>query len=502
MPLSVRELVARREFGLTVAAGASGLDRPISWVHASEVCDPTPWLEAGSLVLTTGIGRAGPESVAATARRLAASGAAGIGIAVDLVYDDVPPEVVRVGAETGLPVLVVPYTTPFVALAQAVASRIASEERSALHRALHLYPRLTAAALELGAMRGTTRELAREYGGWAAVVDPAGEVLAVAPETAVADAARAASAAAVSGQSLSVVDSHGHLVGHTLGAGAVRGRLLVWREEPFARPDYTVVAAAASLVTYDVEQRRRTRAEGHRAAAEAVRETLEEGADPVTATRLLTAWGLDPQDITVMVLRTPPAAGTYDVLTDYEPPVLATSTDRGETVLLTSRPAEVLAALRDPAGPLDRVCPGPAGVSEAVSTGSLTQGLRQARQALAIGLREGRAVTSIRELGAIELLLASAERSVPDILVARVIDPLRRAEEDRGVPLIATVRAFLDNNGSLARAAAELGIHRHTLHHRLGVVGRVLDRDLDSAYVRLELALALQAHALGADGTA
>lgn len=514
MPLSVRELVARREFGLTVTAGTAGLDRAISWVHASEVPDPTPWLEEGSLVLITGVGHPGPRSVAATARRLADTGAAAVGIAVDLVYDTVPPEVVRVGEETGLPVLMVPYATPFVALSQAVADRIASEERSALRRALRVYPRLTAAALELGAVRGATRELVKEYGGWAAVTDPAGNVLTVAPRSAARAAERTAADTVWSGRSLSAVDLAGHLVGHTLGADTVRGRLLLWRAEPFTRTDHTVAAAAASLITYDLEQRRRSRAEARRADADTLREALRDEADPAAATRLVAAWGIDPADVTVVVVHPgphspdepQPAAGAHRldvhlVLTDYPHPALAATSDAGETVLLTSRPEPLLAGLRDPDSPLGQACPGPAGVSEAVPAHALAQGLRQARQALAIGRTEGRAVTRVRDLGAIELLLASAERSVPELLVTRLIDPLRRAEAERGVPLVATVRAFLDHNGSVARAAADLGVHRHTLHHRLGVVRKVLGRDLDAAYVRLELSLALAAHSLREDGT-
>ncbi|MDT0445807.1 PucR family transcriptional regulator [Streptomyces johnsoniae] len=499
MPLSVRELVARREFRLTVVAGEAGLDRPITWVHASEVPDPTPWLEAGSLVLTTGVGHEDPASVAAMARRLAATGAAGIGIAVDLVYRTVPPEVAAVGEETGLPVLVVPYATPFVAISQAVASRVAGEERAALERALLVHRRLTEAALAHGAAPGAVRVLAREYGGWAAVVDASGAVLHAAPEAAAAEAAEAAAEAgglrSREGQSLSFVDARGHLVGHALGTGAARGMLLIWRRAAFTGPEHSVVAAAASLVTYEFEQRRAATAQARRSSADAVHQALREGADPAAARRLLSAWGLDPAAVTVLVARAARWPGdAHDVLADQDLPVLAAAGTDGETVLLTSEPERVLALLEDRTAGV--------GASGRVGAGELAEGLRQARQALVIGLREGRQVTSVGDLGVIELLLASAERSVPDALVRRLIDPLRRAETERGIPLVATVRAFLDNNGSVARASAELSVHRHTLHFRLGVVGDVLDADLDSSYVRLELALALQAHALRGDAAA
>ncbi|WP_049579776.1 PucR family transcriptional regulator [Streptomyces sp. SBT349] len=506
MPLSVRELVARREFRLSVAAGAAGLDRPISWVHASEVPDPTPWLEPGSLVLTTGVGHDGPSSVAAMTRRLADAGAAGVGIAVDLVYREVPPEVAAAGEETGLPVLVVPYATPFVALAQAVARRIAGEERAALERALVVHRRLTEAALARGAAPGAVRVLARELDGWAAVVDAGGTVTEVAPEGAVGAAAVAAGelGGGRSGQSVSVVDATGHLVGHPLGAGGPRGHLLIHRRAAFTAAEHSVVAAAASLVTYEWEQRRAAAAQARRSGADAVAQALRPGADPEAARRLLAAWGVPPEAVTVLVARAVDWGGDpHGFLAERDLPVLAAGPgvdgegdgegeEDGESVLLTGDPERVIALLR---GRCAQV-----GVSGRVGAAELAEGVRQARQALVIGAREGREITRVGDLGVVDLLLASAERSVPDVLVRRLIDPLSRAGAERGMPLVATVAAFLDNNGSVARASAELGVHRHTLHHRLEVVREVLGRDLDSSYVRLELALALQAHALRGDG--
>ena len=54
--LTVRDIVAIPSLGLRTAAGERGLDNHVTWLHASELLDPTPWLEGGELVLTTGLG--------------------------------------------------------------------------------------------------------------------------------------------------------------------------------------------------------------------------------------------------------------------------------------------------------------------------------------------------------------------------------------------------------------------------------------------------------------
>ena len=39
-----------------MAAGAEGLENAVSWLHVSELADPTTWLEGGEFLLTTGLG--------------------------------------------------------------------------------------------------------------------------------------------------------------------------------------------------------------------------------------------------------------------------------------------------------------------------------------------------------------------------------------------------------------------------------------------------------------
>ena len=48
-------MLTLRELEVRVVAGEAGLDRPVRWVHISELADPTPWLSGGELLLTTGL---------------------------------------------------------------------------------------------------------------------------------------------------------------------------------------------------------------------------------------------------------------------------------------------------------------------------------------------------------------------------------------------------------------------------------------------------------------
>ena len=49
MVMTVRRLIATPELGLSLAAGRTGVNRTISWAHAIELADPSPWLSGGEL---------------------------------------------------------------------------------------------------------------------------------------------------------------------------------------------------------------------------------------------------------------------------------------------------------------------------------------------------------------------------------------------------------------------------------------------------------------------
>jgi len=59
--------------------------------------------------------------------------------------------------------------------------------------------------------------------------------------------------------------------------------------------------------------------------------------------------------------------------------------------------------------------------------------------------------------------------------------------------LVASLRAWLSRHGQWDAAAADLGVHRHTLRYRMRRVEEILGRSLDDPDVRMELWLALKA---------
>ena len=52
---TVDQLLADERLGLRLVAGAAAAKGEIRWVHATELVDPTEFLEGGELLLVTGV---------------------------------------------------------------------------------------------------------------------------------------------------------------------------------------------------------------------------------------------------------------------------------------------------------------------------------------------------------------------------------------------------------------------------------------------------------------
>jgi PucR family transcriptional regulator, purine catabolism regulatory protein len=120
--LTVSDIVGIEALEITLRGGRSGMGRPVRWVHISELDDPTPWLRGGELLLTTGLPlRAGP---AAYVERLSDAGLTGMGLGLGFGYDAAPDDAVTAADRLGFPLFEIPYQVPFIALTEAVFTRI------------------------------------------------------------------------------------------------------------------------------------------------------------------------------------------------------------------------------------------------------------------------------------------------------------------------------------------------------------------------------------------
>ncbi|GAA4829227.1 PucR family transcriptional regulator [Saccharopolyspora rosea] len=480
MPLTLRDLVADPELGLVAHAGAESLDQPVTWVHTSELADPTPFLEGGELLLTTGMSLR-PDGAGRFVERLVDAGVAGLGFGVGLSHRAVPDELRSAAEGAGLPLLEVPRPTPFIAISKAASRAIAADEYAGLRRTSRAQHELAQAAGSSSGVAALVRKLAGLLDAWVLLLDAGGRPLHGAPAAALnrldrisseVDRLRAKRGLAATGFSLDDQEVSMQALG-----GRARGFLVVGRGGPFATTDHHVINSAASLLTLALEQVEALAATRRRLRTGFL-ELMLRGEAVQDALSDLHA-ELPPEPFRVVVLAE--AGEADDVLSRLEAdkpsePVYLAEHDGCAVGVVAGGPAlDWLTARPDAA----------IGISEPCGVDSLAEGLRQARQAARAA---GRGDTPVRfgELaghGLLDLVPDADARAFAEALLA----PVR----DNDV-LLRSLQTWLAHHGQWDPAAGRLGVHRHTLRNRVRKAEELLGRRLDQPGVRAELWLALQ----------
>ena len=112
-----------------VLAGAGNLDRPVTWVHTSEVLDIASLLRGGELLLVGGVSlaTATADERRAYIRELAAVGAAGIALETGTSIPAVPEEMITEAERVGLTLIQLERVVRFVEVTQAVNGQLVNE---------------------------------------------------------------------------------------------------------------------------------------------------------------------------------------------------------------------------------------------------------------------------------------------------------------------------------------------------------------------------------------
>ncbi|MFG3284371.1 PucR family transcriptional regulator [Streptomyces sp. NPDC048111] len=510
MPPTLASLVQHSALKLTVRAGEEHLDRPVRWAHVSELADPVPYMEGGELLLITAmkLDAEDPQAMRRYVRRLSRAGVVGLGFAIGVTYDTVPDALLEAAREEGLPLLEVPRRTPFLAISKAVSAAISADQYRAVTAGFEAQRELTRAALADGPAV-LIAKLAAHVDGWAALYDTSGAVVAAAPEWAARRAARltadvarlrerAAPASAVVGGADEASGDRVEL--QSLGTGRrVRGALAVGTGAPLGTAERYAVHSAVALLTLTTERSRSLQAAEQRLGAAVLRMLLSGQQDHARAVAGDLYGGLLDAPFRLVIAE---LAGEGDGagLGALAEAMESAAARCGEAVLVVPEGARVVVLAAD-GGEAVAACLAHegaegeelvVGLSAPAGPIAAASAYKQAEQALSVARRRGKPLVEHEDLVAgsvLPLLADDAVRAFADGLLRALYEHDATGRGD----LVASLRAWLSRHGQWDAAAADLGVHRHTLRYRMRRVEEILGRSLDDPDVRMELWLALKA---------
>ena len=468
--ITINELVHARRGDLSIVAGHGGGERVISWSHVCDLPDPWAWVRPGDLVLTTGDGL--PAEPAAQAEWLSALidvGISGLVLAPRPGAPSPSPAMMGAANERSVALLTADFSLEFAGLARTVIESAVQSERDHINTARRLFDVYTEALRTRPDLSGRLDAVGRSI-GWSI------SVVRSSDGTVVATGGRAGEAV----QPITV-PVPGSVAAH-VEVRPSRRRLL----------DGSLVHYLAGLVGIELE--RLTQVDRQRARkGEAVLRGYLDGS--VGAAQLRYELGernmadtVDPRPVHHRHHALSPAGrlAARHIGPAREPLVA----DDGGGELLALIPADWpdLDAFRLRTAPDAHV-----GLSAAFVAGVNPVDARvQARIAAQRAVENNRISAQYAEL---DDPGGTGPRSATEmrLLVSHVLGPVLEHDRSTGSELLASLELFLQHDGSWAKTAGALGVHRQTLVYRLRQIERLTGLKPTSTEGVARLWIALQA---------
>ena len=538
MAMTVGEIVdmpVLRDGAPEVLTGAESLSRPVRWVHVSELDELSALLRGGELILTTGLGL--PEEAAAQQRyieNLHRAEVRGVILELGRRFSSAPPGLVRAGRRLGFPVVVLHHPTPFVAVTEAVHSRIVNDQVQKLQFSQRVHETFSTLSVEEADIGDVLHRASALAGGPVVLEDLAHRVLDChlgenSPGTLLRDWDRRSREAGDNGPTTPFGNERWLVA--PVGPSRHRwGRLILPGPSSLDDDSATMLLerAAQALALAKLLERDRRGIE-HRAhaglLAELTRGKTHNGPE---LTARAEALGLAPGQ-RYLALTLAPVINSDNDDTHTDPrtaeradarvadllTIAARST--GLTALAASlSPGTVSAVLslpdEHPDQHLDRLAPDverritadpdlrhdqvlgiSRDCSELPGTGPLLdESAHVARVAAALPAHAQRhsyyRSADVRLRGLLSLL-RDDPRAVT--FARSELDPLLTHDEQRGTDLLGLLRDFLQHGGNKTRLAREAHLSRPALYNRLSSIENVLGVDLDDAESRVSLHVAV-----------
>lgn len=474
MAISLAALLGVNSLKLSKAGVAETTwHQDINWVAVTELEDPQRFLNGGELILTTGLRLKSAPEQRRFVRQVQRAGAVGIGFGVGLSHDAVPPALLAEANRWGLPVVEVPYETPFIAITKLVADAQSADHYSKLERLIAGHQILARALLTGGGLA----ELLKQLGSMLRTD------IALTQFTAQLYDSSTATPAADSWSSFPIPTGR-------------RDACTLWVRQPFE--DTGIVGYAQNLISVELNNMVKQR-QAQRALCGQVLEDVIHGAlETSEAQRRLAGVGINSTRKNVVLLAVSPAhhkaLGSTSVPRALEGAVAAV-VGKDLVVVINDDGGAAPALARQLSDHLAE-----AGIHATIGIGGAytkPNGLRwsyfEARDAAGHGLP----VNEPERLSLTSLLLASEDVPLAD-MAHESLNPLRAFDAAHGAELMTTLESYLTNNGSVAAVAEQLTLHRNTVRYRLAQITELTGYDPSVTPDRVQLWLALAVARLSA----
>jgi len=537
--ITVQDILEISELDLRLLAGAKSTSNPVRWVHITEVPDPTRWLKGGELLLTTGYSFVcDEEQQVAQLKRLIDHNISGLGFGTGFSFDKVPPALVKVAEDYGFPLFEVPYHVPFIAITEAVASKIVNEQYSLLQRSLAVHEKLTKIVLEEKGLEAILSTLSALVGCSAVLFDFHGVVLCEAAyrrklgAELVADLWRLIGDRRADRQNFALsmdgvgsgVQVYPVVASHRIGAFLA----VVKDSGDFSEYDRIILHNVVTVTALELVKKKAVAETEKRLAGDFFDELIASDLYEEEIARRLAFFGLEPQSPHLIVLididdadgddaggdRTDAAAQdvkerlhwTVDEFMARRG-LLGISASRSDSVVVLLQPGkmdaeEVIKLAGELRAVIQEMVPD---VSVSVGIGrphrqliDLRQSYYEASYAIKIRRLRGEpgVIASFADLGSYGLLLGLQDTLSLEVFYDSVLGKLQDYDEQNSSDLVNSLACFLEANGHWGDAAEKLYVHRHTLRYRMKRVEEITGRDLDQSQDRMEFWLALKAKEL------
>ena len=465
----------------------------LTGVHISELDDPTPYLEGGELLLTTGIPFGRRTNIVAYVDRLRARGVVALGLGLGAGTDVVPTDLDRACAAAGLPLFVVPEGTPFMHVSRAYWDLVGKTAQADLAATLNVQTSLAQAATRLEAVAELVKVLATALGGWAVYLPADGAAETCWPkrsrhllpllreETKRLDLAgtRAAASFAIAEEDVleySIIDGT-----------RTAGFLAVCAGRTLRAPDRQLIVTASMLLAVTAQREwQLTRANSIVGSAAATL-VLNGFVDAARLVATDFAQSALPERVQLLAVRgeNVESLSSGELADQVAALVGSTSGERLRSGIRGSR-------LRCTADGVSYVILGTPIALDALDISPRDSGRIAAAAGSPVLLRDVH--LRVAELRRACLGASLGQLSVGDSALderaagwAEALAGYSRAD------LVSTATSYLRHQGQWEAAARELGVHRNSLRHRMTIVASLIGADLDDPDVSAHLWLALRA---------